>query len=213
MSTSTPKRRPIVKKSAKPAEDGDARFLRSRAMLHRAFLDLLELHPFDQISIRMIADRAGVGSSTYYRHYPGKEALLEDVAAREIEKLAEEVALIHDRANSLKACIALCEHIDAHRRAWSSLLMGGAAEAVRQRLMQVGKTVAPTRPRDNGLPSELGLAVITGAMVELLRWWLAQWNPPSAKTVGFILSEIAVRPAESFAMTLAEIQKATGEIE
>ena len=190
----------------------DARQLRSRQGIRSAFIELLEDQPLDQISVRTIADRAGVGSSTFYRHYPGKEALLEDVAAHEIEKLVREVRLTYDQADTLAACIKLCEHIDAHRQAWTSLLIGGAAAVIRERLIQFGRGDLSRRPRrEAGLPPELSSALVTGAMAELLGWWLAQWNPPSARAIAYILNEVVVLPVAKFRMSLDEIMQATGE--
>src|SRR5437867_13029783 len=65
----------------------DARIVRTKAALHEALLALLEEKPFDAITVRDISARAGIGYATFFRHYPGKSALLDDVAADEIHEL------------------------------------------------------------------------------------------------------------------------------
>src|SRR3546814_12504157 len=69
----------------------DARAVRTRAALREALLTLLENLSIDQIKIRDIAATAGIGSTTFLRHHPTKEALLDDLAARsEDRRVGEE---------------------------------------------------------------------------------------------------------------------------
>jgi AcrR family transcriptional regulator len=49
--------------------------------------------PLEQISIRDIAADSHVGYTTFFRHYPTKEALLEDLARDEMERLLDSVCL------------------------------------------------------------------------------------------------------------------------
>src|SRR3546814_19293659 len=67
----------------------DARAVRTRAALREALLTLLENLSIDQITIRHIAATAGIGYTTFFRHPPTKEALLDALAAEEIRDLGE----------------------------------------------------------------------------------------------------------------------------
>ena len=58
--------------------------MRTRRTLLDALLRLIEARPFDQITIREIAGEAGIGYATFFRHYPSKDALLQDLASGEI---------------------------------------------------------------------------------------------------------------------------------
>src|SRR6185437_10507723 len=75
--------------SARPASEAlhDPRAKRSSDALSSAFLRLLERKPLDQITIREIAAEAGVHRSTFFRHHPTKEALLDHIAANQIQDL------------------------------------------------------------------------------------------------------------------------------
>ncbi|MEJ2408710.1 MAG: helix-turn-helix domain containing protein [Novosphingobium sp.] len=66
--------------SAKRAMPTDARWIRSRKALNAALPALLEERAFDQLTIREITARTSTGYATFFRHYPDKEALLNDVA-------------------------------------------------------------------------------------------------------------------------------------
>ena len=105
----------------------DARQVRSRKALSDALLALLEEKPFDQLTIREISARAGIGYATFFRHYPDKESLLSDVASEEITDLLARASPLLLGIDSLEPAHALCTHVAEHRALWSALLTGGAA--------------------------------------------------------------------------------------
>ena len=102
-------KRGVPKINQKDVVVTDPRVLRSRAGLSQALLELLESTPLEQITIRDIAATAGVGFTTYYRHYPSKEALLQDLAACAFSPMLVE-RVISQRFGSLHgtAAAALC---------------------------------------------------------------------------------------------------------
>ena len=65
----------------------DLRAQKSRAALRSAMLSMLETVPFEQITVRDIAREAEKHYATFFRHYPTKEALLEDLAREEMDQL------------------------------------------------------------------------------------------------------------------------------
>jgi len=64
-----------------PSIPTDARAIRTRRALREALLGLIETRAFEQITIREIAARAGIGYATFFRHHASTEALLDDLAA------------------------------------------------------------------------------------------------------------------------------------
>jgi AcrR family transcriptional regulator len=78
-----------------PAQDIDTgRPLRADARRNRARVLAAAQDAFAvagvSVSLAEIADRAGVGAGTVYRHFPTKEALFEEVVAARIEQLLDE---------------------------------------------------------------------------------------------------------------------------
>src|ERR1700759_5154503 len=65
----------------------DARAVRTRAALREAMLQLLGTQALDDITILDLCQTAGIGYTTFFRHHPTKQALLEDVAAEEMAQL------------------------------------------------------------------------------------------------------------------------------
>ena len=70
----------------------------------RLFLD----RGYDQVSVRDIADAADVSTTTLFKHFPGKEALVFD---EEEDREAELVAAVRDRAAGQGVVDALRGHI------------------------------------------------------------------------------------------------------
>ncbi|MEV6229214.1 helix-turn-helix domain-containing protein [Saccharopolyspora shandongensis] len=67
----------------------------TRQALADAAVELFLQRGFDQVSVREIADAADVSTTTLFKHFPSKEALVFDEAA---DHEAELVAAVRDRA-------------------------------------------------------------------------------------------------------------------
>lgn len=177
-----------------PAED--ARVARSREALRAALLEMLEREPLERIAIRDLARRAGVGHATFYRHYPTKEALLDDIAADEIRRLVSLTLPVLDRADSRAACAALTRYVAGRWQLWRVLLTGGAAAALKEELLAISRRVAAERPRPaHDLPEDLAVALAVAGIIELLAWWLRQEDPWPAEQVADLLDRAVVGPA------------------
>lgn len=173
----------------------DARILRSRAELHRALLEMLESRPFEQVTIRDLAAASGVGYTTYFRHYPSKEALLGDVAVQEVRRLHEMTLPVYDAFDSAAACLALCAYVDDHRAVWTALL-SGASGYVREEMLRLAQEAGAVRT-GGWLPQDLGAVLGVGVMVEVLGWWLRQPDPMPVAQVAEILDRVAISPVKA----------------
>ncbi len=67
----------------------DARARRTMQLLNDALLSLVETTPFERITVDDIVERAGIGRSTFYRHFETKEALIDEIATTEIVRLVD----------------------------------------------------------------------------------------------------------------------------
>jgi len=180
----------------------DARVRRTREALRLSLLRLLHVTPLEHVTIRDIAASAGVGYTTYFRHYPSKEALLDDLAAEEIGRLCDLTIPVYDAADGSAACLALTRYIDQHRALWSALLTGGASQIVREELLRRGREASSMRGK-GWLPADLGVTLAVSAMLELMTWWLRQPKPLSAEEVAEILDRIAISPVEAHDRNIA----------
>lgn len=156
----------------------DARAVRTRAALREALLTLLENLPIDQITIRDIAATAGIGYTTFFRHHPTKEALLDDLAAEQIRGLGELALSVMDADGARTASEGLFTLVWTHRPLWTVLLTGGAAAKLREELLRICLEIAAERtPPHAGAPADVATLLAVSGTIELLSWWLRQGRP------------------------------------
>jgi AcrR family transcriptional regulator len=173
----------------------DARAVRTREALRLAFLRLLELKPMEQITIRDICAKATVGYTTFFRHHPSKESLLDDVAAEQIGQLVGLSLPLAQTVDTRSASVALFTYVDEHRKLWSTLLTGGAASAMRAEFLRVSMEIAATQGRrDVWPPADIATILVVSSTIELLSWWLRQRKPLSIEQVAEIHEAIIVTP-------------------
>ncbi|HEX7854621.1 MAG TPA: TetR/AcrR family transcriptional regulator [Sphingobium sp.] len=161
--------------ASSPPDVRDARIIKTDSALRQALLSLLERKPIEQILIRDIAAEAGVHYTTFFRHHPSKEALLDHVATDQIARLVELSVPVQDAVNTHAAFVALCNYVNDHRALWTALLLGGAAGTMRAELMRVSGNIARHRIRQTEwIPVELSVTCSVTVIVETLSWWLKQ---------------------------------------
>jgi len=174
----------------------DARAVRTREALRQTFLRLLDLKPLEQITIRDICEVAEVGYTTFFRHHPSKESLLNDVAAEEIGRLVGLSLEVADTADTRAASVALCTYVDEHRKLWSTLLTGGAAGAMRDEMMRLSRQIAATRAQPGAWPPpDIAIILTVSSTIELLSWWLRDKKPLTIEQVAEIHERVIITPA------------------
>lgn len=172
----------------------DPRAVKSSQALQAALLRLIERKSLDQITIREIAAEAGVHYATFFRHHPTREALLDHVAADQIDRLVTLTLPIMDAVDTPAAFAGLCAYVSDHRALWTALLTGGAGATMREELLRISRDLATDRaPKENWLPVGLAVVCTVSLIVETLSWWLSQ--PPDAMSgeeVAHILNRLIV---------------------
>lgn len=153
----------------------DPRTIRSRRALHSAFLGLLERHALEEITIRQICTAAGVHYTTFFRHHPSKESLLEDIAAEQSERLVTLCLPVVATDDRHAVHVTLCNFVSENRQLWNSLLNGGAAGTVKAELLRLCMQPAMKRvPKKSKIPVELIVISTVSVQIEALSWWLKQ---------------------------------------
>ncbi|NGY04993.1 TetR/AcrR family transcriptional regulator [Solimonas terrae] len=173
----------------------DARAIRTREALRAAMLELLESKPLEQISIRDIVAAAGIGYTTFFRHHPTKEALLDELAAEEIRRLVDLTLPVMDAGSEMAASIAVCAYVDERRALWTTLLTGGAAAALREEFLRIAQDLATVRSQPGDWPPvEVATRLLVGGTIELLAWWLRQPEPLPGSEIARIHHDIVILP-------------------
>jgi AcrR family transcriptional regulator len=155
----------------------------------------LEVKPLDEITVRDIAARSGVGYTTFFRHHPSKEAMLREIVTEQVGRLLELSLPELDGGDLQSASRAIFSYVNDHRGMWSTLLNGGAAALVREDFLRLGADAAASRlPPGKWLPADMGLALIVSGTLTLLTMWLRQSDPMPTKRMVEIYIRVVLSP-------------------
>lgn len=173
----------------------DARAVRTREALRRGLLRLLEIKSLEQITILDICEVANVGYTTFFRHHPTKESLLDDVAAEQIGEIVGLSLQAADATETRAGSIALFTYVNEHRKLFSTLLTGGAERAMRDEFLRLSREIAATRARPGIFPpADIATILVVNSTIELLSWWLRQKTPLTIEQVAEIHERVIVTP-------------------
>lgn len=185
---------------AKPV---DRRSARTRNALSTALMGLLAERGWDGIAVQDLCQRADVGRSTFYAHFPNKDALLQgglDGLQAELQRQARARADIArsgaDTTEGFGFVPGLIEHARERRAVFRGLIGRRSGYAVQQRFREmVIRLVSHELPASTaGFPRQAVARCMAAAFVELLSWWVEQRTPMPATELAALFNELA-RPA------------------
>ncbi|WP_421123039.1 TetR/AcrR family transcriptional regulator [Sphingobium yanoikuyae] len=173
----------------------NARSARTREALRRAFLQLLEMAPLEEVTIRNVTAEADVSYATFFRHYADKDALLDDVAAEEISRLLAMTLPLLFSVDSRASSRALCAYVREHRAIWTVLLTGGASSVLKKEFIRQAREVAArSGERDSRIPNDLRVVFCVSGTLEILAWWLEHGDDISIDRMAEIQDMLGVAP-------------------
>jgi AcrR family transcriptional regulator len=161
-----------------PGASDDVRGRRSRDELAWALVALMRERPYDDIGVRDICERAGIGRSTFYAHFADKD----DMFVRHVVVFAEWMG----QRLSWSAAAGgyrfdlrfLLEHVRDMRPVYESLMRSRKVELITkvwQNNFAVGfeRCIVEVR-RDAPQPLDARLLAqhIAGTVINLMQWWL-----------------------------------------
>ena len=128
----------------------DARVQRTLQSLRSAFFELILTSPkYEEIKVADIIEAAGVGRSTFYEHFQGKDDMLIKSMQRFFDVLSATVCDVHDPA----ALEWVAAHFWEQRRmasifrapATRTIIVRALSDTIEQRLAARGPTRAPAK--------------------------------------------------------------------
>jgi len=178
-------------------EKVDRRIKRTQKLLQEALISLTLEKGYDAVTIREITDRADVGYTTFFRHYPDKETLLADVL--NLMKEEFQVALTPDLIVSEpeKMGTLLFEYVRENRDLCRVLLDSTNTIALLKPLQEMGlqeaeRMFGPTEDRQ--VMVDLAVNHLMTSIVMMIRWWLDHDMPYTPEKMGDIMAELIIRP-------------------
>lgn len=175
----------------------DPRVAKTRAALGAAILALAAEKPFSDITILEIAERAGVGYASFFRHYRDKDALLAEVADSMVDDLTAIIMPAVQEDDTGAASVAICRFVDEHRLICRALLSGGAESEIRRRIVRRSIAHDHAAGESSPVPTELLTAHCVSATLGLLTWWLEQGEAVSPEAMGGVIDRLVMAPVRA----------------
>jgi AcrR family transcriptional regulator len=182
----------------------DRRVWRTRGLLHEALATLIHEKAYDDIAVKEILARAGVGRSTFYVHFSDKDDLLQS-SIREVLRAGEtlqatSLAGLSERV--LQFSLPLLEHIERHWAGDRPPVSPQGQAVVHDRLERLlaeriaGDLEQASRPHGESgrsVPYDLLARHVASTFVVVLNWWLGSEEPLPARKVNELFRSL-VRP-------------------
>jgi len=181
----------------------DRRSLRTRNALSTALVGLIAERSWDEIAVQDICERANIGRSTFYLHYPNKDALLQgglDGLQAELQRQTQlRAADANSRSEALTGfqfALGLVEHAYEQRKVFRCLIGRRSGYVVQLRFREmVIRLITDELPASTGLLPRAAVARwLAGAFVELLSWWIEQPTQLPPRELVEVFNELS-RPA------------------
>ncbi len=174
----------------------DPRTLRSKHRIRSAFLALAEARGIEDMTIRDITDHAGVGYTTFFRHFETKQDLIATIIDQELADLIEISFPMLVGGLPYEASLASARHILSRRKLWAEMTSASAAPILRERFMRHMLALSTGRIMGSGfLPRSVTASLAATLLVELLQWWLRTAEPSSPAYLAEAIDRIVVKPA------------------
>ena len=152
--------------------ESDLRVQRTQSCLRQALIDLVRTQGYEQITVRDIAQKAGVGHKTFYNHYAGKEAFLQALAG---DIIADVQLLLlppsDERAPQVNTYTVLT-YVETHADLVLTILKTPAREQLLDAAVGVALVDGRQMFRAAGVPDDLVAYHFASSMGGLIRWWL-----------------------------------------
>ncbi|GAA4952460.1 AcrR family transcriptional regulator [Nonomuraea thailandensis] len=188
-----------------PTPPTDRRVRRTRTLLHTALIELISEKGYDNVTVQDILDRADVGRSTFYLHYPSKDQLLlSGMHHLQAELSARLSADAHSHESSVMAPLRpLFEHAADKRHLYRALL-GSRATTValrsgRRMLSDLLATHLHSRLNiDDRTRLDMMVAFLVNGLIGVLTWWHDTEPDLSAEQMYTSFERLAVEGLRSF---------------
>jgi AcrR family transcriptional regulator len=166
------KQRTNVRKSA----DGDARRRRTTTALAHALIQLIqESDGFEDITVRQILQRAGVGRTTFYSHFRSKEDVLHSTYEGIFGVHREQLRQDTSAKPRLFPVREFLEHLAGARPVMFAFRRAGLADDMRSQFIGYAADIIECRIRDLNLSTtvqpRLAARMLAAALIESMDWW------------------------------------------
>ena len=189
-----------VLKRVSPSTKHDPRVLRTKHALGAALIELMLEQPFDAITVQDVLDRAGVGRATFYAHFRNKRDLFHSEHERFFEGVERWLGTFSAHPPRVVPVAEFFQHvgevqpfIQALRDAGQiDLVLDDAAEHFARMITKRLRLLAPQLDHSS-VHTTIVAKFCAGAVIELLKWWLARDIRPTPQDMDAIYHDLVWR--------------------
>ena len=175
----------------KPDNLSDPRALRSREALRRSFEELAAERPYANLTVKEVTTFAGLDRTTFYLHYPGMHALLEDCTRVLFDEMRAEIYAnkqvdYHQDLSLLEPFVAsVFKHLEKHARFYRAMLGKHGDPTFKNRFQEqiselIFEPISLTASADQDpMQSDMTLRFFSAGFAGLASWWLEKDMPIS----------------------------------
>jgi AcrR family transcriptional regulator len=175
----------------------DRRVLRTRQALRGALLQLMVERGWDGIDIASLCERANVGRSTFYLHYPNKEELLRG-SFGDLRVALQTQAQARNAGDSPPDQLAFVRGVIAHAHEQQLLfraLLGRRSghfvqDRFREMLIELVAAEKPAGSR-RAWQAQAIAHYLGGALFQLLTWWLSASRPQPPQEIEALFHDLS----------------------
>lgn len=174
----------------------DLRVQRTHRLLRDAFLQLVVMHGYEQLTVRGIAQHAGVGYKTFYRHYDSKEALLTSVLDELIQAMGTNLRGVDEPGSPLANTIAALEFTRDNADLFLALAQSPAGDQLLEPMLTAAQQEGSKLLNNLDLPDELVIFHFASSLDSLLKWWLKNGMPYSVAEMASHINRLVIEPVQ-----------------
>ncbi|HZE39640.1 MAG TPA: TetR/AcrR family transcriptional regulator [Stackebrandtia sp.] len=158
----------------------NVRVRRTRALLRRALVELIDERGFDRVTVGELCERAMISRAAFYRNFRDKYQLVEQIFD---EAMAEMTTPTDDTRSPGRRWADFLRHIAAYHQVYRALLGRKGSPWFVNRMRVALATMSGAHLPGHG-PDDLVPTVISGMFVQSIVWWLEHDQPCSPEEMG-----------------------------
>ncbi|MEM8860199.1 MAG: TetR/AcrR family transcriptional regulator [Chloroflexota bacterium] len=175
----------------------DLRVQRTRKLLRNALIELVKSQSYESISVRDITKKAQVGYKTFYRHYEGKDDLLQALTDEMVDEIKQVLAPPSDMEAPDKNPLASLTYMESNADLILTLLNSSAADQVLEKAVEFALEEGRMTFISDVIPDELMAHHFASSMISLLRWWLESEGKVTKLEMAFYIGLLVIQPMKS----------------
>lgn len=185
----------------------DRRTVRTRSQVGGALVSLIREKRFDDITVQNVIDRAGVGRSTFYTHFRGKEDVFAQQWEHFIEMLAAQIDWNRAGTGSFVPVQFLFQHLEEVQPFYRGLVRSRKVDSLfRSGIQNLSRRIeAALKRRDFGPLNSVLFPILSNYLASelfaLLRWWLDAGMPYTPDSMDEIFHRL-VNPSVKSALRI-----------